>query len=89
MSLSLMRSNPRAWRLLRTQVLIRDHHQCQLRLRGCTRMATAIDHIIPRNDGGSDAIDNLQASCGNCNLLKGAGDIRFLEQQQPQNAVYS
>ena len=30
-----------------------------------------IDHIIPKNDGGIDHIDNLQLLCGHCNRIKG------------------
>lgn len=30
----------------------------------CNRRATAVDHIIPRVDGGGDEWENLQALCG-------------------------
>lgn len=30
-----------------------------------------IEHIVPRNHGGSDELDNLALSCGPCNHTKG------------------
>ena len=31
-----------------------------------------VDHIIPRLYGGTDVVDNLQATHARCNLSKGA-----------------
>ena len=31
------------------------------------------DHVVPRSQGGSDHIDNLQLLCGACNSMKGSG----------------
>lgn len=83
MALSILRTNPRAWRKLRQRVLVRDSYACQLRLQACTEYATEVDHKLSRMLGGDDSMENLQASCRNCNLLKGAG---FFEQQQPPDA---
>lgn len=55
------------WRKIRSKVLIRDDHTCQI----CGAMATHVDHIIPRRLGGTDSMDNLQALCKRCNLAKG------------------
>ena len=32
-----------------------------------------VDHITPRSLGGTDDFDNLQATCGFCNMSKGNG----------------
>ena len=32
-----------------------------------------VDHIVPRNKGGSDHVGNLQLLCGACNRAKGTG----------------
>lgn len=51
-------------------VLTRDGHRCQLKLPGCTTIATQVDHVRPRETSG-DGEDNLVASCAWCNGSKG------------------
>jgi 5-methylcytosine-specific restriction endonuclease McrA len=41
------------------------------RCRYCGDPATAVDHIIPRAQGGTDSVRNLMAACANCNTRKG------------------
>jgi 5-methylcytosine-specific restriction endonuclease McrA len=45
-------------------VLERDGYQCQVRLPGCTAIATDADHIGDRMD---HRLENLQAACSHCN----------------------
>jgi 5-methylcytosine-specific restriction endonuclease McrA len=52
----------RAWRELRDQVLIRDRGACVL----CGRLATQVDHVIPREYGGTDHPGNLRSLCEPC-----------------------
>ena len=56
------------WRRIRKQILERDQHTCQIQTKGCTTLATQVDHIIPTSQGGPwwDPT-NLRASCPNCN----------------------
>jgi 5-methylcytosine-specific restriction endonuclease McrA len=74
MVLSSLRSNGSTtkWRKIRQRVIDRD--QC------CQRCGTeemlSVDHIVPRNLGGSDSLDNLQVLCSACNSSKGG---RFFE----------
>lgn len=37
-----------------------------------------VDHIVPRNDGGTDHISNLQLLCGSCNKIKGPRPQEYL-----------
>ncbi|PQP24151.1 HNH endonuclease [Rhodococcus opacus] len=57
------------WRRLRTIVLNRDEHRCQLGLACCTGEATEVDHIINRAAGGSDDLENLRAVCQSCHRV--------------------
>jgi len=56
---------------IREYIFRRDNYECQLKLEGCTQIAEEIDHIIPVSKGGESIIENLQASCLNCNRKKG------------------
>jgi len=57
---------------MREIVFRRDNFTCRLNLDGCTKRAECCDHIIPVSAGGFTIIENLQASCNNCNLKKGS-----------------
>lgn len=63
----------KAWRDLRSRILDRDAHQCQIRLPICQGTATEVDHIIPRSVDPDLAMvpSNLRAACKQCNQVTG------------------
>ncbi|WP_019060974.1 HNH endonuclease [Streptomyces prunicolor] len=63
------------WEALRLQVLQRDQYVCQLQFGDCEGQATQVDHIIAKNNGGTDTLDNLQAACRKCNGRKQDKDV--------------
>ena len=61
----------REWEKLRLLVLARDNYLCQ----PCAENykvtpATEVDHIIPKNKGGTNDPDNLQSICNSCHVIK-------------------
>lgn len=56
---ALRNGSTRAWRRLRTEILLRDGSRCQV----CGRPAAEVDHITPLVDGGTDHPANLRAVC--------------------------
>ena len=54
----------------RLQVLKRDEHRCVYCHADLTKVPLAIDHLIPVTRGGTNAINNLQATCKTCNARK-------------------
>lgn len=55
---------------IKYQVLKRAHFRCELC--GCmdSERALEVDHIVPKNIGGEDSINNYQALCYSCNAMK-------------------
>lgn len=67
----------RAWQQLRQTVLERDRYLCQCavcRSSNRVRLATEVDHIVPKARGGTDALSNLQAINADCHKLKTLAD---------------
>ena len=54
----------------RYEVLKRARYRCELCGVSAEHKALEVDHIIPRNKGGTDDVSNLQALCYSCNATK-------------------
>lgn len=66
-----------AWVKLRKAVLNRDKRLCvPCSDRGVYTVATAVDHIIPKSEGGTDDMNNLQSICKDCHSEKTAQEAR-------------
>jgi ATP adenylyltransferase len=55
---------------LRYEVLKNAKFRCELCGISADERALEVDHIVPRNKGGTDEIANLQALCFSCNAMK-------------------
>ena len=55
---------------VRYQVLSRAKFRCELCGISAEHKALEVDHILPRNKGGSDDESNLQSLCYSCNAMK-------------------
>jgi diadenosine tetraphosphate (Ap4A) HIT family hydrolase/5-methylcytosine-specific restriction endonuclease McrA len=55
---------------LRYEVLKRAVFRCELCGASAEDRALEVDHILPRNLGGSDDLSNLQSLCYSCNAMK-------------------
>ncbi len=56
------------------EVLKQAKFRCQLCGKSAMEEAIQVDHIIPRNKGGNDDMENLQALCRSCNAMKADRD---------------
>ena len=63
---------------LRYEVLKRAAFRCELCGASAEDRALEVDHIVPRNFGGSDDPSNLQALCYSCNAMKRDRDTNRL-----------
>ena len=55
---------------LRYEILKRAKFRCELCGISAEDKALEVDHIVPRNSGGTDDLSNLQALCYSCNAMK-------------------
>jgi 5-methylcytosine-specific restriction endonuclease McrA len=63
--------NDRRWKAIRRMTIANASGKCQIRLPGCTSIATQADHVTALEDGGAPfAPGNVQASCRHCNVAK-------------------
>lgn len=55
---------------LRPIVMARDRYTCQLKRKGCTEIATTLDHIDAQAKDQTPTLDGLRAACLACNSGK-------------------
>lgn len=55
---------------IRFEVLSRDGFKCRYCGRSAPDVVLHVDHVHPRSKGGEDTLENLVASCRECNLGK-------------------
>lgn len=61
----------RAWEKQRLRALKRDNYLCiPCQETGYTTPATIVDHKIPKAEGGTDDMNNLQSICSPCHKIK-------------------
>jgi len=60
----------RAWLRRKAEVIARDGRRCQLKLEGCTKIATTAHHTVGKSITGDDP-RYLVAACQACNLKVG------------------
>ena len=64
-----------AWDRLRLVILRRDCYLCQpCKAKDRATAATAVDHIKPKAQGGTDDPENLQSICDDCHRAKSAAE---------------
>ena len=61
--------NHRYISLTRKNIFKRDNYQCQYCKK--SNVPLTVDHILPKQKGGSDSWENLVSACNSCNLIKG------------------
>ncbi|MBI4529064.1 MAG: HNH endonuclease, partial [Deltaproteobacteria bacterium] len=59
---------------LRHEVLKRAGFHCDLCGVSADECALEVEHILPREHGGSDELENLQALCSRCSAGRAKGD---------------
>lgn len=61
----------RPWRRKRDRIMARDGRLCvPCRAAGRLTLATEVDHVVPKAEGGADDDSNLQAICDDCHAVK-------------------
>jgi len=55
---------------IRYEILKQAKYRCELCGISAEEKALEVDHILPRNQGGTDDTNNLQALCYSCNSMK-------------------
>jgi len=68
--------NTKYWKTVRAYIRRTEIFCRECKIDGLLIPGTTVDHITPRNDGGSDGMDNLQLLCTRCHASKSASERR-------------
>ena len=60
----------------RSNIIWRDHNQCQYCANHFSDDKLTMDHMIPKSRGGKNTWENLVAACKKCNQRKGSRTIK-------------
>jgi hypothetical protein len=67
----------KAWKDAVKAAIARAGGKCELRLPGCTLIATEGDHVrAPRAGGAWFDLGNIRAACRHCNASRGAAEAK-------------
>lgn len=64
------------WKTRRLSVLVRDAYTCRVCRRVLAGADAQVDHIVPLEEGGTDALENLQTLCLSDHGRKTRGEQR-------------
>lgn len=64
------------WRAKRLRILVRDAFTCAVCRKVVSGRQAHVDHVVPLEEGGSDADANLQVLCEACHGKKTRGEQR-------------
>ena len=65
-----------SWKSIRSAVLVRDACTCRSCGAVVAGKAAHVDHVTPLEEGGSDALMNLQVLCMSCHGRKSVSEQR-------------
>lgn len=68
--MSKLSSHGPEWERLRLATLDRDQWLCVYCYKALEGDDATADHVVPLDEGGEDALENLVAACRRCNGLK-------------------
>ena len=74
---------------LRRMVIERDGLRCVYCGIDLERKGIHLDHVIPESKGGLTSYENLQVTCGKCNLEKGVLSESEFENKLRSRAINS
>ena len=82
--MSKISSRGTSWDALRLKVLDRDGWTCNYCGKHLEGSDGTADHVVPKNLGGEDRLDNLVAACRKCNGSKQDRTLIRMDYRNPR-----